>query len=166
MNRNITIRTNLLPGDLGYIAYMHGQLYAHEMGYGLNFEAYVLEGLSEFAKQYNPEKDGIWICEDAGKIVGFLMAFVRQDKVQLRYFILAPAYRGLGLGKKLMNLFIEFMMNNNYKKAYLWTTDEQLSAISLYMRYGFVLTEEFSSETFGKKLIERRYDLNLMVVEE
>lgn len=161
MDTNIKIRTTLLPGDLGYIAYMHGKLYADEMCYGLNFEAYVLKGLGEFAQQYGTEKDGVWICEDAGKIVGFLMALARESGVQLRFFILAPAYRGLGLGKKLMDLFMEFMKKHDYKMAYLWTTDEQVSAISLYARYGFKLAQEHPSETFGKKLVERRYDLQM-----
>ena len=118
----VRIRTNLLPGYLGYVAYLHGRLYVEESGYGFGFETYVMGGLHEFAKLYDPAKDRVWICEHQQKIVGFLMGFHREDAVQLRYFLLMPDYRGLGLDKKLMELFIAFMNEREIKRAYLWTT--------------------------------------------
>ena len=157
----VRIRTNLLPGDLGYVAYLHGRLYAEESGYGFGFETYVMGGLYEFAKQYDPAKDRVWVCEHHQKIVGFLMGFHRDDALQLRYFLLLPEYRGLGLGKKLMGHFIVFMKERETMRAYLWTTNEQETAISLYTSHGFRLTEEKESNLFGKPLTERRYDLNL-----
>lgn len=158
---NIKLRNNLLPGDLGYIAYIHGELYAKECGYGLNFEAYVLGGLKEFANEYNSERDKVWICEHDNRIIGFLVAQHRQEALQLRYFIFMPEYRGIGLGKKLMNEFIGFMKASGSNNAYLWTTNEQHAAIALYIRFGFKLTEEKPSQAFDKPLIERRYDLHI-----
>ena len=158
---DIAIRNQLLPGDLGYVAYLHGDLYTKENGYGLSFESYVLTGLGEFGHDYDAEKDRIWMCEHEGKMVGFLLAQHRPNAVQLRYFIFLPEYRGIGLGKKLMTEFIAFMKQRGVKDAYLWTTDEQHAAISLYIRFGFKLTEEKPSHSFGKPLTERRYDLHL-----
>ncbi|MEN0052522.1 MAG: GNAT family N-acetyltransferase [Mucilaginibacter sp.] len=158
---DITLRNTLLPGDLGYIAYVHGDLYAKECGYGLNFEAYVLKGLNDFAREYDALKDKVWICEHDNKIVGFLVAQHRDNTMQLRYFIFLPEYRGIGLGKKLMNEFIAFMRATGTQCAYLWTTNEQYSAITLYERYGFKLTEEKPSNSFDKELIERKYELVL-----
>ncbi|PWV49057.1 GNAT family N-acetyltransferase [Chitinophaga sp. S165] len=158
----IRLRNELLPGDLGYVAYLHGILYAKERGYGFNFEGYVLDGLGEFAHQYDATKDRIWVCEHEGKIIGFLMAFGREDSIQLRYFIFLPEYRGIGLGKKLMEEFISFMKERGVTRAYLWTTNEQEEAIGLYLRYGFRLTEEKKSDAFDKKLVERRYDLKIV----
>lgn len=158
---DIKIRTELVPGDLGYIAYIHGLLYATELGYGLNFEAYVLGGLQEFAKQYNKEKDRVWICSDGDKIIGSLVGFQRNDIVQFRYFIFLPEYRGCGLGKRLMEAFLAYMKEQGCRRAYLLTTNEQQAAISLYTRYGFKLTEEKQSHAFDKELTELRYDLEL-----
>ena len=160
--QDITIRNTLVPGDLGYIAYVHGELYAKECGYGLNFEAYVLKGLHEFAHEYNSEKDKVWICEFESKIIGFLIAQHRQNAMQLRYFIFRPEFRGVGLGKKLLNEFKQFMIASGTTKAYLWTTNEQLAAIALYEKFGFFLSEEKPSNAFGKTLIERLYDLELV----
>ncbi|HVV54790.1 MAG TPA: helix-turn-helix domain-containing GNAT family N-acetyltransferase [Mucilaginibacter sp.] len=160
---DVQIRTNLLPGDLGYLAYLHGRIYAEECGYGLNFEGYVLESLGEFAHGYHPEKDRAWICEHKGQIVGFLVGVHRGDSVQLRYFILLPEYRGLGLGRRLMDMFMACMRELNVTKAYLWTTNEQHTATDLYKKYGFKLAEEKSSIAFDKQLTEQRYDLELAV---
>ena len=158
---DITWRCELRPGDLGYIAYLHGRIYAKECGYGLGFEAYVLQGLQEFAHQYDPDRDKVWICEHDNNIVGFLLGAHRPDSLQLRYFILLPQYRGLGLGKKLMVEFLAFMKLNNYTTAYLWTTNEQHAATSLYTRHGFRLIEEKISAAFDKQLIERKYELTI-----
>ncbi len=42
--KNITIRTVLRPGDLGYLIYLHGHLYGNEYRYGISFETYVAQG--------------------------------------------------------------------------------------------------------------------------
>ncbi|MEI6945948.1 GNAT family N-acetyltransferase [Paraflavisolibacter sp. H34] len=158
--QDIRLRTGLQPGDIGYIAYLHARLYAAECGYGLNFEHYVLKGLLEFSGRYDPAKDRVWICEHGERIIGCLAAMHRGgDQVQFRYFIFLPEYRGIGLGKKLMQEFLAYMHERHYRRAYLWTTNEQEAAIALYTRFGFVLTEEKPSDAFDKPLVERRYDL-------
>lgn len=158
---DIHIRTTLQPGDLGYIAYLHGQIYARECGYGLGFETYVLDGLRDFATAYDPAQDRVWMCEHGEKIIGFLVAQHREEALQLRYFLFQPAYRGIGLGKELVRSFLDFMKEKGGTHAYLWTTEEQHAAIALYTRFGFRLTEERSSDTFSKPVLERRYDLSL-----
>ncbi|UIR54916.1 GNAT family N-acetyltransferase [Sphingobacterium sp. SRCM116780] len=154
----ITIRTDICPGDLGTIIYLHGILYKDEYNYGISFESIVATGLSEFYNSYNPEKERIWIIEDNSKIVGCLLLKNRGETAQLRYFVLAPEYRGLGLGNRLMQKFMEFAKDCQYKDAYLWTTNDLDTAHRLYKKYGITLTEEKPSHEFGKFLIEQRYD--------
>jgi DNA-binding MarR family transcriptional regulator/GNAT superfamily N-acetyltransferase len=159
---DIDIRTQILPGDLGYVAWLHGKVYSEECGYLLNFEGYVLESLGEWVHKYNPDKDRVWVCEHNGKMIGFLAAVDRGDSLQLRYFIFLPQYRGIGLGKKLMDEFMAWMKVRGIKKSYLWTTNEQHTATALYKRYGYRLTEEKPSLAFDKQLTEQRYDLELL----
>ena len=158
---DIIIRTVLRPGDIGYITYLHGRLYKEEYGFGLGFEAYVAVGLAEFSRQYDPGRDRVWICEHRGKIIGFLLLMHRDQSVaQLRYLILEPEYRGIGLGKKLMELYMEYLKQAGYRSTYLWTTNEQETAISMYKRHGFLLAEEKPSDAFGKPLVEQKYELS------
>jgi ribosomal protein S18 acetylase RimI-like enzyme len=156
---DIIIRTTLQPGDIGYITYLHGHLYKKEYDYGIQFESYVAQGLCEFYHQYDAQKDCVWIAEHNDRIVGFLLLMHRDKAAQLRYFIIEPEYRGIGLGKKLMDLYMEFLQQHGYTESYLWTTSELPAAAALYRRYGFVVTEEFPSSSFGKAVIEQRYDL-------
>jgi len=156
----ITIRHDIRPGDLGYVMYRHGKLYGDEYNFGVSFETYVGIGLAEFYKNYNPDKDRVWICEHNGQIVGFLLIMHRENNAaQLRYFYLEKPYRGIGLGKKLMQAYMDFLKAKGYTSSYLWTTHELTSAALLYKRHGFKLTEEKESTDFGKPLREQRYDL-------
>ena len=157
----ISIRSELRPGDIGYVTYMHGSLYHSEYNYGLQFENYVAKGLCEFYEKYDPTRSRIWACEYKDQMIGFLLLMDRGQAAQLRYFLIEPEYRGLGLGSKLMNLYMDFLHECDYKASYLWTTDELLTAASLYKRHGFQLTEEKESNAFGKPLREQRYDLVL-----
>jgi peptidyl-dipeptidase Dcp len=157
--KDISIRTELHSGDIGYITYMHGVFHRKECGYGLSFESYVAEGLHEFYKNYNPEKECMWVCEHKGKIIGSLLLMNRgNDTAQLRYYIIEPAFRGIGLGKKLMDLFMNFLKEKNYIKCYLWTTSDLQTAAEIYKKYGFTLTEEKETMDFGRKVTEQRYD--------
>ena len=160
---DISIRTDLRPGDMGYVIYLHGDVYSKEYGYTIAFENYVAAGLHDFVSGYNPERDATWVCEHQNHIVGFLLLADRGNgSAQLRYFLLLPEYRGIGLGKKLMDLFMQCLEQRNYSHAFLWTTNEQHEAASLYRRYGFRLTDEKGSIAFGKQLKEQRYDLRLI----
>jgi peptidyl-dipeptidase Dcp len=160
---DVVIRTVLHSGDIGDVIRMHGVLYKEEYNFGIIFEAYVASGLHEFYKNYDPEKDCVWIAEHNGRIVGFLLLINRgNDAAQLRYFILDPAYRGIGLGKKLVGLYMDCLKERNYKTCYLWTTNEQINAAGIYKKLGFTLTDEVDSTAFGKPLKEQRYDLVLL----
>jgi len=165
---DISIRTEPQPGDIGYVTYMHGTLYHKEYGYGLQFESYVAKGLCEFHEKYNPARNRIWACEhkrsspaDIDRMIGFLLLMDRGKAAQLRYFLIEPEYRGIGLGAKLLNLYMDFLRECGYAETYLWTTHELNTAAFLYKRLGFKLTEEKASTTFGKPLKEQRYDLIL-----
>ena len=157
---DIRIRNELAPGDLGYIVHMHGFLYGKEYNYRIQFEVYVAAGLKEFYENYDPARDRVWICEHNGRIIGSLLLMHRQNNAaQLRYFLIDPEYRGIGLGKKLMVQYSDFLHKRGYRSSYLWTTHELDAAAALYKKHGFILTEERESNAFGKPLREQRYDL-------
>ena len=158
---DIAIRSDLRPGDIGYVIYLHGELYKREYDYGIEFETYVAAGLLEFYKNYDAKRERVWICEFENQIIGFLLLMDREKAAQLRYFLITPEFRGIGLGKKLMDLYMGFLHDCGYTSSFLWTTHELHSAAHLYKKHGFVLTEEKNSNAFGKQLIEHRYDLIL-----
>ena len=155
----ITIRTDLRPGDLGYITYLHGLLYDQEYNYDCNFERYVADSLNEFLNQYDPGKDRVWIAETGNRIVGSIIIMGRSGLVaQLRYFLLHPDCRGIGLGTKLMQMAMDFCQSAGYQSVYLWTTEELHAAAHLYRKFGFKRTRQVPSNHWGKDVIEDCYD--------
>jgi N-acetylglutamate synthase-like GNAT family acetyltransferase len=158
---DIQIRTHLKAGDLGYITYLHGKIYMEEYQFGTGIETYVARGLADFYDSYNPEKERVWLCEYDEKVIGSMVLVCRGEVAQLRYFILEKEFRGIGLGKKLMDAFMEALRQIGYKSAYLLTTDGLPASAHLYQRYGFRLVEEHSFDGFGKVQHEQRYELHL-----
>lgn len=158
---DISIRTELKPGDLGSVIHSHGRLYGKEYNYGIQFESYVAKGLCEFYETYDPQRSRVWVCEHNNRMVGFLLLMDRGEAAQLRYFLIEPEYRGIGLGATLLHLYMDFLRQCGYQASYLWTTHELTTAAHLYKRFGFQLTEEIESTSFGKPLREQRYDLIL-----
>jgi GNAT superfamily N-acetyltransferase len=159
--QDIVIRTELKPGDLSRIISLHSDLYYREYGYGIGFETHVVEGLLEFYRDYNPTTHRVWLGEHDGNTVGSLALMNRGHAAQLRYFLIDPHYRGIGLGHAMIGQFMSFLRDRGYRSAYLWTTHEQTSAAALYKKYGFALAEEKESRAFGKVLREQRYTLEL-----
>ena len=62
----VQIRTSLKPGDIGYITYLHGTLYAREYGLDYTLDGYVAEGLARFVLSFDAKKDCLWLAEEQG----------------------------------------------------------------------------------------------------
>lgn len=161
-SKNWTIRHNIKPGDIGYLIYLHGIVYAKEYGYDQTFEAYVAKGLAEFVQSFSLDNDGIWLAEINGQVIGSIAIEKHSEKeAQLHWFFVHPNYRGLGLGKELMNEALQFCKKREYKTIFLWTTSELEAASHLYTHFGFKKTEEKAHKIWGKDLVEERYELDL-----
>ncbi|MEH7350052.1 bifunctional helix-turn-helix transcriptional regulator/GNAT family N-acetyltransferase [Gottfriedia acidiceleris] len=156
----ISIRS-FKPGDVGYVAYIHGKIYSTTYQFGRVFEYYVMKGLSEFL--LNPNGGELWVAEVNGEIVGSIAITKANESVaQLRWFVLDEKYQGLGIGKKLIETAINFCKENQFEHVFLWTVSTLETARYLYKKYNFTLTEEKPNfEWTGSELIEERWDLVL-----
>jgi len=162
MNNDVQIRTEVRPGDLGAVTEFHGRLYAQEFGWNLVFEAYVAGSIGEFGKRYDPARDRLWLAERDGRLVGCI-GIVRLDEqtAQLRWFLVAPEARGLGLGRTLIDGAIAFCRQTGVQRVYLWTVSGLPAAAHLYRAAGFRLTEQKPSRAWGPPVVEERHDLVL-----
>lgn len=70
--------------------------------------------------------------------VGFLISQVIYTELYLRNWFVAPGYRGIGIGSRLMTNFMErTQRNKRLKKQYLWINSTNENGISRFLRYGF-----------------------------
>jgi GNAT superfamily N-acetyltransferase len=157
-----TLRHSLKPGDIGYLTYLHGTVYAREFGYDTTFEAYVASGLAEFVESFDPKKDRIWLVEAKKQRIVGSMAIVGRSgrRAQLRWFFVHPDYRGHGIGRTLLKVALQFS-KRKYKTVFLWTTSELDTARHLYIDSGFKKTHEKEHWQWGKTIREERYDVRL-----
>jgi N-acetylglutamate synthase-like GNAT family acetyltransferase len=157
----VSIRHDLRPGDVGYMTYLHGTLYAPEQGWDHTFDAYVAIPLAEFAKSKSP-RERIWIVEKEGRIIGSAAIVKFSEKeAQLRWLLLHPKVRGRGLGRRLVEDALDFCRDVGYSSVFLWTVNTLPIAAQLYQSVGFKQTDELTHELWGSTVTEVRYELAL-----
>jgi len=156
------IRSHIEPGDIGYIIYLHGLLYAREYRLDHTFESFVAERIGQFGQQYDASKDYFAVAEIDDRIVGSIMIQGLPDNTgMLRFFLVHPDARGRGLGKEFMTRALEFCRERGFDKIFLSTISELKAAIHLYEQAGFECTERKTHEIWGALRTEERYDLVL-----
>ncbi len=158
----IIIRSHWHPEDLRTIIDLHGILYAQEYGLDKSLAEYVAEACAQFAQSFHPQRDGLWLAEKEGKIIGSI-GVVGQEKnvAQLRWFLVHPEWRGQGLGRALLQQALDFCRQVPYCLIYLWTFSELKVAAHLYKSVGFQVKERITHQIWGRLLTEEKYELNL-----
>ena len=156
----VTIRHDLRPGDLGAIVQLHGTVYAREHGFDATFEAYVAEPLAVLVRTQSP-RDRLWIAERDHRMIGCIAIVGVSDKeAQLRWFLVDPSARGLGLGKYLIGNAVAYCRECGYESIFLWTVRSLETAAHLYRSVGFQAIEANPEKRWGVDVIEEKYVLN------
>lgn len=159
-------RTALLrdpgPGDIGWVVQQHGEVYAREYGWNMEFEALVADIAAQFVRKFQPAFEKCWIAELDGERVGAVF-LVRKSATtaQLRMLILAPQARGLGLGRRLTDECIAFARLKGYAKITLWTNSCLSAARGIYAARGFTLVKSAPYQGFGQALVGETWELDL-----
>ncbi|GAA1584142.1 GNAT family N-acetyltransferase [Kribbella sancticallisti] len=151
------------PGDLGWVVQAHGELYAAEYGWGMDYEGLVTRIVADFAAAYDPRYEAAWIAERDGERVGSVFCVRGPDEAtaKLRLLLLHPSVRGQGLGGRLVDTCLDFAREAGYKRMVLWTNDPLVAARHIYLARGFKLTGEEPNNLFGNGLIGQSYELEL-----
>lgn len=159
------LRTTLRPGDLGRIVTAHGELYTAEHGFDATFEAYVAEPLGAFASRADP-RERIWLADFPADGLGergfagcVAVVAGSGDRAQLRWFLVHPAARGAGLGRRLISAAVEFAGEQGYAGMELWTVSTLEVAAHLYGALGFRPAESMPGRRWGREVTEQRYEL-------
>ena len=150
-------------GDLGWIVFRQGVLYAEEWGYNEEFEALAAGIVSAFVQHLRPSTERCWIAEKDGDIVGSVFLVQKSKTVaQLRLLSVEPSARGLGIGSRLIAECVRFAQRVGYRRITLWTQSELDAARRLYKKAGFTLTAKKRHNSFGRKgLVAETWDLEL-----
>lgn len=159
------------PGALGAIAALHGAWYGANWGFGLYFEAKVARELADFLERLQPDRDALWVArlpgdaadagDGAGRVVGSVVIDgldAAGDGARLRWFILHPAARGRGVGRRLMGEAMAFCRRAGFRRVYLHTFAGLDAARHLYETHGFALYHEADDSTWGTPVREQAFE--------
>jgi DNA-binding MarR family transcriptional regulator/ribosomal protein S18 acetylase RimI-like enzyme len=150
------------PGDIGWVIQRHGELYAREYDWNLEFEALVADIAAKFLRDFDPHRERCWIAERDGIRLGCIFLVARnRTTAKLRMLLVEPSARGLGLGQRLVDECVRFARAAGYRRIVLWTQSDLAAARHLYERAGFRKTSEEAHRSFGHDLVAQTWALRL-----
>ena len=79
---------------------------------------------------------------------------MKSDAIELTYIGAAADQRGKGLGKDLLNVFIEMSREAGYRSVVLSVEKDNEAAIALYQNAGFKITRTFSEGRYERHRME------------
>lgn len=94
------------------------------------------EELKDYASQGH-----ILVCEEEGRMVGFLIYELNATTLYLRYWFTHPDYRNRKVGSRLIRRFFE--EGKDTKRQLFWVIRTNENAITRYRHYGFAEEDLF-----------------------
>lgn len=67
----------------------------------------------------------------------------------------------MGLGLKLFTEAMQYCRDKEFRSVFLETTDDQETAICMYVKAGFRKTKEYKDSSWGIEHMEQTYELSL-----
>ena len=161
----VTLHQGYVPGLIGQVASMHASYYSKHSGFGAAFEALVAGGMAEFVPRLENSKNATWYATKRGAIVGSVTIDsedLGDNIAHLRWFIVDDGLRGAGLGRRFMQVVVDFCDAQKFDETHLWTFQGLDAARKLYEAFGFVLAEEQAGDQWGKEVIEQKFIRKLL----
>ena len=152
------------PGALGRVCELHSIYYAEAWGFGRAFEAKVASEMAGFLARFDPQRDLFKLAISDGHIVGSITidgGEAGNEAAHLRWFIVADAAQGMGVGSALIGLGLDHARAANFRCVYLWTFEGLEPARYLYQKAGFRLVHAARGAQWGQEVTEQRFELTL-----
>jgi len=92
----------------------------------------------------------VWVAINNNEIVGTVAVVNEQAGLYIRGMAVLPYARGLKIGRRLLNLVIQYAaIQNKISRVFLYTTPYLPAAIHLYESFGFSQIGEIDDSFYG-----------------
>jgi GNAT superfamily N-acetyltransferase len=159
----VVVRLADQPGDLGWMVWQHGEVYAATLGWDTSFEALVARIVADYANADPDPRLGGWIAELDGRRVGCVLCVQgpQRETAVLRILLVTPDARGHGAGRGLVDACVARAREAGCCEVTLWTNDVLVSARRIYEAAGFELVDAEEHHSFGHDLVGQHWRLAL-----
>jgi GNAT superfamily N-acetyltransferase len=151
--------------DAPWLVEQHGVHYARDEGFDDSFSPLVASILDGFVAAHDPVRERGSIAERNGERLGSVFCVsagkAGDETAKLRLFLLTPAARGHGLGKRLLRACMDFAKEAGYRDMALWTHESHRAACALYTSFGWEHVESTPVHSFGVDLVEQSWRVDL-----
>lgn len=164
MSSEPIVRAELRPGDLGLILAHHGRVYGPEYCVDATFEGHVAFTLAHAAVRGFPTpREAVRLVELDGEHAGSIALTDEGDaEATIRWFVLSPELRGLGLGRRLLGEMLAKASEVGYARLGLETFSDLEAAAHLYLDHGFEVVWADEAPRWGRdRITYQRYELEL-----
>lgn len=80
----------------------------------------------------------VYGCINNGELIGFIWFFEKdKETIHINHFVIDEKYRGLGVGKILLNFVENYATNNKLSNIELFVTKDNESAVHFYNKRDF-----------------------------
>ncbi len=156
--------TGYYPGVIGQVTQLHATYYADNWGFDLSFEAQVGRELSEFLAGFQARRDFFRAARAGDRFAGSVALdgnHPEDEGARLRWFIVERAFRGQGVGGRLIEETLDFARQAGHGRLHLWTFAGLDAARRIYERAGFELNEVHRVQQWGDLIEEQKFVLDL-----
>lgn len=161
---SLDIREGYQSGLIAGVTGMHAAFYSENYRFGAVFERKVASEMSEFMGRIDREGNTTFSAYRAEQLLGSVTLDgedLGDSRAHLRWFIVSPNARGLGVGKGLIEKATDFVDKNGFQQTHLWTFQGLDAARHLYEDAGFRLVEEQSGSQWGTQVVEQEFVRNI-----
>lgn len=156
------MRRELRAGDPEAIIEIHRRIYRAEYGMGDTFVDGVRSTVGRALARGWPQGGGAWLVDGPGGLSGCLGLTDEGERFgKVRWVVLAPEARGLGLGKRMVTEAVAEARRLSFERLELDTFGALTTAAAIYRSVGFELVSEEETEMWGPRISYQHYVAHL-----
>lgn len=157
----VRLRSEWRTGDDALIVDLHRRGYAGEgKAFGGHFPDYVARTVAEAGLGQSGNASRVWFAERGSETLGCAAMIDRSTRGQLRWVVLVPEARGLGLGKALFAAAMDHAAAQGWPEVFLETTGGLDASMQLYLANGFTVTSDTTQDLWdgpGRMIVMTRH---------